>query len=157
VLLALFLLCAAVLVILKAALRILNIGLAVRNPSVRRSPPDRPPWRIGLRASELRHMPGGCSRPRLRSRMQPERARSPAAGGARRPPGRRARPRPDIARNTAHQVHHTDYRPGCGSPARVATEWSPQLARSYGSDRSLAGRCVPNGRAPLAVRVAVRR
>jgi hypothetical protein len=39
VLLALFLVCAAVLVILKAALRIFKLGLAVRNPSAKRSPP----------------------------------------------------------------------------------------------------------------------
>jgi hypothetical protein len=41
-LLALFLLCAAVLVILKAALRVFNIALAaaVRSPSAKRSPPD---------------------------------------------------------------------------------------------------------------------
>ena len=44
-LLALFLLCAAVLVILKAALRIFNIGLAaaVRSPSAKRSPPEQAP------------------------------------------------------------------------------------------------------------------
>jgi hypothetical protein len=44
-LLALFLLCAAVLVILKAALRIFNVGLAaaVRSPSAKRSPPEQAP------------------------------------------------------------------------------------------------------------------
>ena len=43
VLLALFLLCAAVLLILKTALRIFNIRLAVRNPPAKQSPANRPP------------------------------------------------------------------------------------------------------------------
>jgi hypothetical protein len=157
VLLALFLVCAAVLVVLKAALRTFNIGLAIRNPSAKRSPPDRPLAHRLEGVTAAAHAWRAVQGPVAGIRMRSQYARSPlleVIGGL---PGQRATSTPTVREAPLTRYSTPLIAQAAVHSARVATEWSPQLARSYGSDRSPAGKVRAYGRAPLAVGVTVRR